>query len=140
MEERNCIFCEIAKGNIPAETIYEDKDFRVILDVAPATRGHALILPKMHGRDLTEIPEELCGKAFFLAGKLGKIMMEKLGAAGFNVVQNNGIEAGQTVFHFHIHVIPRYENGPHIVLWETRETDGEEQRKIAGTLRASIGA
>ena len=117
MRQDDCIFCKIANGEIPATEICENEGFRVILDLGPASKGHALVLPKEHYRDITELPEKAAGEAFSLAGKVGKAMKQGLGAAGFNIVQNNGTAAGQTVFHFHIHVIPRYEGGPEMVAW-----------------------
>lgn len=106
----DCIFCKIASGEIPAATLYEDEEFRVILDMGPAARGHALILPKQHYANVHELPEELAVKAFLLAKKMAGVMTDALDADGFNIVQNNGAAAGQTVFHFHMHLIPRYEN------------------------------
>ncbi|HIR92084.1 MAG TPA: HIT family protein [Candidatus Egerieimonas intestinavium] len=106
----DCIFCKIAGGEIPAATLYEDQDFRVILDLGPASRGHALILPKEHYANLYEMPEELLGKAASLAKRMGEAMKKALKCDGLNLVQNNGAAAGQTVFHFHIHLIPRYDN------------------------------
>ncbi len=114
----NCIFCKLANGEIPTATLYEDDSFRMILDAGPATKGHALILPKAHYANIMEMPPELTGKAFALAGKMAGKMMEKLGCDGINVVQNNGLAAGQTVFHFHIHLIPRYEGEEMIVAWK----------------------
>ena len=107
MKDENCIFCKIANGGIPSATLYEDEDFRVILDLGPATRGHALILPKEHYANVIALPEEVTAKAFILAKKMAAKMMEVLHCDGVNVVQNNGEAAGQTVFHFHIHLIPR---------------------------------
>ena len=104
----DCIFCKIANGEIPAATIYEDDEFRVILDLGPAIKGHALILPKEHAANIYELPDELAAKAMILAKKMATKMTEKLGCDGFNIVQNNGEVAGQTVFHFHMHLIPRY--------------------------------
>ena len=138
MRDENCIFCKIANGEIPSSTVYEDEEFRAILDLGPASKGHTLILPKEHFRDLTELPENWCGKALFLAGRIGSAMKKELGAAGFNVVQNNGTEAGQTVFHFHVHVIPRYENGPKIVAWNPGTTVPEEQAAIAEKLKNAL--
>ncbi len=106
----DCIFCKIAGGEIPAATLYEDQDFRVILDLGPASRGHALILPKEHYANLYEMPEELLGKAASLAKRMGEAMKKALKCDGLNLVQNNGAAAGQTVFHFHIHLIPRYDD------------------------------
>ncbi len=104
----NCIFCKIAAGEIPSATLYEDQDFRVILDVAPASKGHMLILPKQHYANICEMPEELTGKAFILAKKMAGKLETTLKCDGVNIVQNNHEAAGQTVFHFHIHLIPRY--------------------------------
>ncbi|MBQ7447211.1 MAG: HIT family protein [Eubacterium sp.] len=109
MKDDNCIFCKLANGDIPTRSIYEDDTFRVFLDAAPATKGHALIVPKNHVANLYELPEETAGKALILAKKMATHMTEKLGCDGFNVVQNNGEIAGQTVFHFHMHLIPRYK-------------------------------
>ncbi len=109
MTDSNCIFCKIAGGEIPSATVYEDSEFRVILDLGPASRGHALILPKEHFKDLCELDEQVAAKVLPLAGKIGAAMKQALGCSGFNVVQNNGETAGQTVFHFHVHIIPRYE-------------------------------
>lgn len=108
MKDDNCIFCKIANGEIPSRTLYEDDVFRVILDLSPATKGHALILPKNHFRNLYEIDEDTAAKVLPLAKKMAVAMTEKLGCDGFNVVQNNNEVAGQTVFHFHVHLIPRY--------------------------------
>ncbi len=103
----NCIFCKIANGEIPAATLYEDEDFRVILDLGPASKGHALILPKKHAANLFELSDEIAAKALVLAKRIAFTLKEGLGAAGINIVQNNGEAAGQTVFHFHMHLIPR---------------------------------
>ncbi len=107
----NCVFCKIIGGEIPSATIYEDNNFKVILDISPAAKGHALILPKEHYANLYELPEELAAKAMVLAKKLAAHMTERLHCDGFNLVQNNGEVAGQTVFHFHLHLIPRYKDG-----------------------------
>lgn len=119
----NCIFCKIAAGEIPSATIYEDDEFRVILDLGPATRGHALILPKKHFKDVTEIDQMTASGILPLAAKIGIAMQESLGCDGFNLVQNNGEAAGQTVLHFHMHVIPRYAGGENIVSWTPGTTD-----------------
>ena len=135
MKDSNCIFCKIANGEIPAATIYEDEDFRVILDLGPASKGHALILPKEHGANLYELPDELASKAMIVAKKVGAKLVEGLGCDGLNIVQNNGEAAGQTVFHFHMHLIPRYK-GDEVsvkVSWEQgtlTDKDKEEIMKI----------
>ena len=105
----NCIFCKIANGEIPSNTLYEDEDFRVILDIEPATKGHALILPKKHFANLYEIDDERASKVLLVAKQMATKMQKALNCDGLNVVQNNGVAAGQTVFHFHMHLVPRYE-------------------------------
>ena len=130
----DCIFCKLANGIIPTNSIYEDDDFNVILDLGPATRGHALILPKEHYANLFEIPEETAGKAMILAKKLATKMTDKLGADGFNLVQNNNECAGQTIFHFHLHLIPRYENDGQNLLWDPTSPSAEERAEIKDIL------
>lgn len=126
MKDDNCIFCKLANGVFSTNSIYEDEDFNVILDLGPATKGHALILPKEHYKNLYELPEETAGKVFKLAKKLATEMTQKLGADGFNIVQNNNEVAGQTVFHFHMHLIPRYEGDGQHILWEPTSPSAEE--------------
>ena len=126
----DCIFCKIAGGDIPSATLYEDDDFRVILDLGPATKGHALILPKNHFANLFEIPEDMDAKAFILAKKIAKKMKDVFGCDGVNIVQNNGVAAGQTVFHFHIHLIPR-NNEDHVgVTWTPGKLTEEDKNEI----------
>ena len=130
MRDDNCIFCKIANGEIPSATLYEDEDFRVILDLGPATKGHALILPKNHFANLFEIPEDMDAKAFILAKKIAKKMKDVFVCDGVNIVQNNGVAAGQTVFHFHIHLIPRYEGDHAGVTWEPGTLTDEQREEI----------
>lgn len=130
MRDEKCIFCKIAAGEIPSKTLYEDEKFRVILDLGPATRGHALILPKNHYADLYEIPDETAADAMKLAKKMAGIMTDKLKCDGFNLVQNNGEQAGQTVFHFHMHLIPRYKNDGQVLGWKAGSPTAEELEEI----------
>ncbi|MBO4785164.1 MAG: HIT family protein [Lachnospiraceae bacterium] len=130
----DCIFCKLANGVFPTNSIYEDEDFNVILDVGPATKGHALILPKEHYANLYELPEEKAAKVMILAKKLATKMTDRLGADGFNLVQNNGTCAGQTVFHFHFHLIPRYENDGQNMLWNPTSPSAEELAEIKDIL------
>ncbi len=138
MKDETCIFCKIANGEIPSETVYEDEMFRVILDLGPASRGHALILPKDHYKDLCQLDEKVAARIMPLAAKMGRAMKESLGCAGFNVVQNNGEEAGQTVFHFHTHIIPRYENGPAMVSWTPKTAQPEELKETGEAIRKAL--
>ncbi|MCF0229767.1 MAG: HIT family protein [Parasporobacterium sp.] len=125
MKDDNCIFCKLANGDIPTYSLYEDDDFNVIFDAGPATVGHALIIPKEHAANIFELSEELTGRAFILAKKMAAVMTEVFGADGFNILQNNNAAAGQSVFHFHIHLIPRYENDHAIGMW----TPGEQEKE-----------
>lgn len=136
MRDNTCIFCKIAAGEIPSKTIYEDGAFRVILDLGPATKGHALILPKDHYRNLYELPDEQAGKVMALAKKMALQMRERLHCDGLNLVQNNEETAGQTVFHFHMHLIPRYVGDDQKIGWKPGKPDEAEleavKNEIAG--------
>lgn len=128
--KQDCIFCKIANGEIPAKTLYEDERFRVILDLGPATRGHALILPKNHAANLYELPDEDAMAVLPLAKKMGLLMKDKLQCDGLNLVQNNGETAGQTVLHFHLHLIPRYEGDGQRIGWTPAAPTQEELETI----------
>lgn len=130
MRDENCIFCKIANGEIPSATLYEDDDFRVILDLGPASKGHALILPKEHYPNLYELPDEMAGKAMVLAKKMITELTGILNCDGYNVVQNNGETAGQTVFHFHMHLIPRYEGDQVGLGWKMGTLSEEDKNEI----------
>ena len=134
----DCIFCKIANGEIPSATLYEDEDFRVILDLGPASKGHALILPKAHAANIYEISDDMAAKAMILAKKMATKMTDALKCDGFNIVQNNGEPAGQTVFHFHVHIIPRYENGPDMVTWAPGKATPEELAEISSSIREEL--
>ena len=138
MKDTNCIFCKIAAGDIPSNTIYEDEEFRVILDLAPASKGHALILPKEHCADIYEIDAEVAGRAMKLAKKLAMHMTDVLGCEGFNILQNNHEVAGQTVFHFHMHIIPRYKDDGQVIGWEPHASDPEVQAQLAEKIGQAI--
>ncbi len=132
----NCIFCRIIAGEIPSMRIFEDDDCIATLDIGPASKGHTLVMPKNHYADVTDgVPEALLGKLLKTAAKIGARQIEKLGAAGFNIVQNNGEEAGQTVRHLHIHVIPRYEGGPKMVGWEPTDPGMDALQKVYEVLK-----
>lgn len=134
MKQDNCIFCKIIAGEIPSYTIHEDKKFKVILDVGPATKGHALIIPKEHYANLYELPEEDAAETVKLAKKMMVRMTEKLKSDGFNIVQNNGEAAGQTVNHFHMHLIPRYKDDGEILKYIAGEPSREDLEQIQKTI------
>ena len=131
----NCIFCKIISGEIPSATVYEDDEFKVILDRFPGNIGHTLILPKKHYADIFEIDDEMAGKLFTLAVRVAKNMKKVLNLEAMNLVQNNGIMAGQTVSHFHLHLIPRYKDDQVNVAWKqlalTDEQIEEVRKKLA---------
>lgn len=130
MKQDNCIFCKIAHGEIPSATLYEDDDFRVILDLMPASKGHALILPKAHAENLYELEDEVATKVLLVAKKVMSKMTEILGCDGYNVLQNNGASAGQTVFHYHMHLIPRYEGEEVGISWIPGTLDDQTKEDI----------
>ena len=138
MTDENCIFCKIANGEIPSKTLYEDEQFRVILDLGPATKGHALILPKSHYKNLYELPDATAADVMKLAKKMAAQMTEKLGCDGFNLVQNNHEVAGQTVFHFHMHLVPRFIKDTVTVTWVPGQSDNEELDRLSKALRKRI--
>ena len=137
MKDNNCIFCKLANKDIPTNIIYEDEKFTVIMDASPATKGHALILPKNHAANIYELPDKDAADIFVLAKKMAKKMTEILQCDGFNIVQNNGEVAVQTVFHFHMHLIPRYLNdgNQEKLTWNHADISAEEIEKIAEKLR-----
>ena len=135
MKNDNCIFCKIAAGEIPSATIYEDDDFRVILDIEPASKGHALILPKEHYANLSELPEELASKALIVAKKVITKMTKIVDCEGYNVLQNNGEVAGQTVFHYHIHLIPRYKEDDVTIEWNHGSLTDELKSEILSQMK-----
>ena len=152
MKDDNCIFCKLANGDIPTNTIYEDADFRVILDASPAAKGHALILPKQHYANMFEMDDEVLAKAAKLAKKVITHEKEVLGCAilgrspaasssrslgcdGYNVLQNNGEAAGQTVFHFHMHLIPRKAGDQAVPEWEHLSLSDDEMKEICDKMK-----
>lgn len=130
----DCIFCKIIKGEIPSATIFEDDEFKVILDRFPSGEGHVLIIPKNHVANIFEIDEEQAGRLFKLAVKVSKVMKDVLGFENMNVLQNNGEVAGQSVFHFHMHLIPRYENDGINIKWNPTEPTDEDIEAVRNKL------
>lgn len=128
----NCIFCSIIKGDIPSFKIYEDNDFLAFLDIAPGTKGHTLIIPKEHAATLEDLSDDKASKILILAKKIVKAMKEVHGFTNYNIIQNNGKIAGQTVDHYHMHIIPRYSI-EEVGLWTPHEDDpsvNEENAKL----------
>jgi histidine triad (HIT) family protein len=131
----DCIFCRIVAGELPATVIDEDERTLAFMDIQPATRGHALVIPRRHARDLREIEaEDLAACALMAQGIAGRAFT-RLGAAGVNLLNSCGAPAWQTVFHFHMHVIPRYDGDPLRLPWTPAAGDPAEIAAAAEQLR-----
>ncbi len=131
MSQHQCIFCSIASGEIPSATIYENSEFKVILDLYPSGKGHTLILPKEHIENIYDMDGETAGKLFAFATVVARALKKVLGCDGMNIVQNNGLIAGQTVFHFHMHLIPRFEGDGLKFSWPTQQFSFDEMTELA---------
>lgn len=118
MKDENCIFCKILAGEIPSTAVYEDDEFKAILDVNPAARGHVIILPKNHAANIYELPDEDASKIMIVAKKIATAIEKAYHCDGVNILQNNGEAAGQTVFHLHVHVIPRFKGDTVNIGWK----------------------
>jgi histidine triad (HIT) family protein len=134
MADADCIFCKIVAGELPASIIDEDERTIAFMDIAPATRGHALVIPRAHFADLLSVDEEnLCAVAA-ASQRLAQKIKQRLGADGVNLVNSCGAAAWQTVFHFHMHVIPRYEGDPLRLPWTPAPGDPDEITAAAAQL------
>ena len=121
-----CIFCKIVEGKIPSAKIYEDDKVICFLDIMPANKGHCLVIPKNHSKDLSDMKDEDAEAAINAARKVASALSMSLGCVGFNLVMSNGREAGQVVFHSHIHIIPRFRNDGLKIKWpHTKYKEGE---------------
>lgn len=138
MNGSNCIFCKIISGQIPSATLYEDDLFRVILDVSPATKGHALVLPKRHLQDLFQLDGEESKQALSVISKVADAIKKTLSCDGINILQNNGAAAGQSVFHLHFHIIPRYEDDNVTIPWRSVSYEDGEANQLADKIKALL--
>ena len=120
-----CIFCKLANGEIPTNALYEDDIVKVIFDASPAAKGHVLILPKEHFDNIYELDDDTAAHVFKVAAKISKAYKKALDFDGLNIVQNNGEVAGQTVFHFHMHIIPRIKGDTVNVGWVPGTADND---------------
>ncbi|HEX5851708.1 MAG TPA: HIT family protein [Solirubrobacteraceae bacterium] len=126
MTDPDCIFCKILAGELPARIVDEDERTVAFMDIAPATRGHALVIPRAHASDLLSIEAEDLSAVALASQRLAARMKERLGANGVNLLNACGASAWQTVFHFHVHVIPRYEGDPLRLPWVPAAGDSQE--------------
>lgn len=132
--DSNCIFCKILNNEIPSKKIYEDDDFLAMLDIAPATRGHVLIVPKEHAVTMSDLSDDKLSKILVLAKKIVDAMKKVHGFTDYNIIQNNGRLAGQTVSHYHLHLIPRY-SVDEVSLWSPHEDDPSVTDELASAVR-----
>lgn len=138
MIKEDCIFCKLANGEIPTNALYEDDLVKVIFDLGPATRGHVLVIPKAHFDDVFSMDEATAAHVFTVAAKIAKALHEELGCDGMNILQNNGEIAGQTVFHFHMHIIPRYKDDAVSIKWPTGQLDKDFAANLTEKLKDRI--
>lgn len=127
----DCLFCKIASGEFDSATIFENNTFRVILDKFPSGKGHALILPKEHYENIYDLDGDTAGKLFALATEVTRAIKKVTGCGGMNILQNNGSLAGQTVMHFHLHLIPRYEGDGLSFQWTTQSFEDDVLQNLA---------
>lgn len=130
MKKEDCVFCKIISGDISSNTIYENSEFKVIMDIAPASKGHVLIIPKEHYANIYDIDVETAGRLFQFATVVARALKKALNCDGMNILQNNGLIAGQTVFHFHMHLIPRYEGDTVTVKWEEHPMEAADMEQL----------
>ena len=137
MKKDDCIFCKLANGEIPTNALYEDDIVKVIFDASPAAKGHVLILPKEHFDNIYELDDDTAAHVFKVAAKISKAYKKALDFDGLNIVQNNGEVAGQTVFHFHMHLIPRYKGDKNddILKYTPLELSDDEMKEILDMIK-----
>lgn len=134
----SCIFCKIAKGEIPSYKVYEDEICLAFLDINPSSKGHTLVLPKEHFSSMATAPRNVLDHCFEVAQHIAQAEMTQLGALGVNVLTNIGAAAGQTIKHFHIHIIPRYADDGIKVGFEPRQIEDKELLLIADSIKKSL--
>jgi histidine triad (HIT) family protein len=131
----DCLFCKIVAGEVPAEVVQEDEHTLAFMDINPWTRGHALVIPREHSRDLLEIDDQQLARTLSAAKRLGQAMSDRLGCDGINLLNSTGSAAWQTIFHFHVHVIPRYDDDPLQLPTRPEQADKDELAAVAAELR-----
>ena len=139
MADPDCLFCGIVAGVIPSETIDSDERTLAFMDINPATPGHALVVPREHSADLLEIGDQDLTATILAAQRLSRRMKDVLDADGIDLINACGAAAWQTVFHFHIHVVPRYEDDPLELPWVPKPGDSGEIAQVAAKLRGEDG-
>ena len=135
----DCLFCGIVEGSVPSQMVNSDERTVAFMDIAPATPGHALVVPRKHSADLLEIEPDDLSATMFASQRLARRMKDALEADGIDLINACGAAAWQTVFHFHIHVVPRYVDDPLKLPWIPKEGDPDEIAKVAARLRGEDG-
>lgn len=136
----DCLFCKIAAGELPCHKLYEDDRTLAFLDIFPGTVGHTLIIPKRHAADLFELPDGDLNAIMATAAKVAPILMGMEGVSGLNLHQSNGEAAGQVIFHYHLHLLPRRDGDDLRSPWQAAKGDETRLRELAGELRAALEA
>ncbi|MCE4600376.1 MAG: HIT family protein [Desulfurococcales archaeon] len=134
----HCVFCRIVRGEIPAYTVYKDDDVTVFLDIYPVDKGHLLVVSNTHYESAEEAPPETAAKVFAVATAFARIYRVRLGAPGVNILTNSGRHAGQEIFHFHVHVIPRWRGGGWRALLARHRLTEDEAREVLGLLEQHL--
>lgn len=137
MTDKDCIFCKIVAGEIPSEKIYEDKDVVAFMDIRPVSRGHALVVPKNHSKDILETDESDLHKVILAARKISDAITKATKAEGFTISTNRGEAAGQTVFHLHFHIIPRFRKDG-LQPWPHQESEPKTRAEIAKKIKGML--
>lgn len=140
-QEQNCIFCKIINGDIPAYKVYEDEHVLAFLDISQVTNGHTLVIPKKHHKDLYDLPAEAAEKVFSVVPKIATAIKDSFNPIGLNLLNNNGEYAGQSVFHFHLHIIPRYGKGDGFgAVWKSHQSEYSEEKyqKTIDQIKSSL--
>lgn len=134
----DCIFCKIAKDEIPASKLYESRNFMVFLDISPANKGHALIVPKMHAQSLTDLPEHVAQEFGELQLRVSKAVMQSTNAEGFNLLLNDGRAAGQEVMHAHMHIMPRFSTDDFHFKWTHKKYGEGEVQEYSERIKTNL--
>jgi histidine triad (HIT) family protein len=135
----DCIFCKIIEGEIPSAKVYEDDDVYAFLDLGQVTKGHTLVIPKVHQKNVYELTSDVAEKVFAAVPKIARAIKKQYLPIGMNLLNNNEEPAMQSVFHYHIHIIPRYgDQDGFDIHWKTHETSGDDMKTIANTIAEGI--
>ncbi|HEP1300241.1 TPA: HIT family protein [Streptococcus pyogenes] len=137
----NCIFCSIIQGDIPSSKVYEDEQVLAFLDISQTTKGHTLVIPKQHVRNLLEMTAETASHLFARIPKIARAIQSATGATAMNIINNNEALAGQTVFHAHVHLVPRYNEEDGIsIQYTTHEPDFPILEKLARQINQEVSS